>query len=78
SEIRQPLGYTIVGALMLSQLLTLSTTPVVYLYLGRLATILRRLCGSRSGLANALAPGGAAESVGRASPSFTHFDCSLL
>ena len=78
SEIRQPLGYTIVGALMLSQLLTLSTTPVVYLYLGRLATILRRLRRSRSGLANALAPGGAAESVGRASPSFTHFDCSLL
>jgi hydrophobe/amphiphile efflux-1 (HAE1) family protein len=42
SEIRQPLGYTIVGGLILSQLLTLFTTPVVYLYLDRLQGWIRK------------------------------------
>jgi len=42
SELRRPLGIAIVGGLLLSQLITLYTTPVVYLYLDRLAQWVRR------------------------------------
>jgi multidrug efflux pump len=42
AELRQPLGITIVGGLMLSQILTLYTTPVVHLYLGRLGRVFHR------------------------------------
>jgi len=42
SELRRPLGITIVGGLIVSQMLTLFTTPVVYLYLDRLQTWIQR------------------------------------
>ena len=45
AELRQPLGYTIVGGLFLSQVLTLYTTPVVYLYMDRLSIWVRNLRG---------------------------------
>jgi multidrug efflux pump subunit AcrB len=41
SELRRPLGISIVGGLLLSQFLTLYTTPVIYLYLDRMAASIR-------------------------------------
>jgi multidrug efflux pump subunit AcrB len=45
AELRRPQGITIVGGLMVSQVLTLYTTPVVYLYLDRLGAWVKRLRG---------------------------------
>ena len=45
SELRHPLGVTIVGGLILSQLLTLFTTPVIYLYFDRLGRAVRQRLG---------------------------------
>jgi len=42
SELRRPLGIAIVGGLLLSQFLTLFTTPVIYLYLDRIGKWARR------------------------------------
>jgi multidrug efflux pump len=47
SELRRPLGIAIVGGLLVSQMLTLYTTPVVYLYMDRLQIWLSRLCAGR-------------------------------
>ena len=42
SELRQPLGVTIIGGLIVSQLLTLFTTPVVYLYMDKISSFAKR------------------------------------
>jgi multidrug efflux pump len=47
AELRQPLGISIVGGLLVSQLLTLYTTPVVYLYLDRFRLWCLRVMGKR-------------------------------
>ena len=63
SELRQPLGYCMVGGLIVSQALTLFTTPVVYVYLDRLA---QWLSGSKR-------PRRAAAKVEAATPPAPHW-----
>jgi hydrophobe/amphiphile efflux-1 (HAE1) family protein len=58
SEIRQPLGYAIVGGLLVSQLLTLFTTPVVYIYMDKLNRLgSRGFRAARAPLVDATRPG---------------------
>ena len=60
AELRRPLGVTIVGGLLVSQLLTLYTTPVVYLYLDRFRLWVNRLRAREGRAALALRPDGQA------------------
>ena len=53
SELRRPLGIAIVGGLLVSQLLTLYTTPVVYLYLDRMRLRFLRMRHARPGRSQA-------------------------
>ena len=59
SELRHPLGITIIGGLLLSQLFTLYTTPVVYLWFDRLARKFGRLR-----IGNTIGPERQPESIG--------------
>jgi multidrug efflux pump len=59
SELRQPLGISIVGGLLVSQVLTLYTTPIVYLTLDRRRLRFNRMIGGRSSRAPAPRPAGA-------------------
>jgi multidrug efflux pump subunit AcrB len=58
SELRKPLGYAMVGGLILSQILTLYTTPVIYLYLDRLQHLMSRKRSRMPALASKMGASG--------------------
>jgi multidrug efflux pump len=55
AELRRPLGIAMIGGLLVSQILTLYTTPIIYLWFDRLAHKLRRRAAAASALKIALA-----------------------
>ena len=58
SEIRQPLGYAIVGGLLVSQVLTLFTTPIVFIYMDKMGQALSAQSRAKpSALASAMRAG---------------------
>jgi multidrug efflux pump subunit AcrB len=57
SELRRPLGITIVGGLAVSQVLTLYTTPVIYLYMDRLNSWIGRFGFAKDSAAPSAVPG---------------------
>ena len=69
SELRQPLGYAMVGGLIVSQALTLFTTPVIYLYLDRLQHWLSGAGAKKKRAEKARAPTPAAYARGRLGPA---------
>jgi multidrug efflux pump len=56
SELRKPLGICIIGGLLVSQVMTLFTTPVIYLFFGRIAAWVARLRARESGEGLVAAP----------------------
>jgi HAE1 family hydrophobic/amphiphilic exporter-1 len=53
AELRKPLGFAMVGGLIVSQVLTLFTTPVVYLYMDKVVRWMGRVRGVRGPLVSA-------------------------
>ena len=66
SELRRPLGFAIVGGLCVSQILTLYTTPVIFLYMDRLNGLFRRR--KNPVLSSAAEPAPIQPMVGRQTP----------
>ena len=66
SELRQPLGIAVCGGLIVSQLLTLFITPVVYIYLDKIETLLNRRRHAEAVAEAAILPGGATAPHGAA------------